>query len=153
MTLKTVLTALLLSVLMQPVPAHQASAADTPVAPAQLPTEDVAQIRNIIVGQLDAFKSDDAEKAFSFAAPNIRKIFRTAEIFLHMVRKSYQSVYRPRSFEFRAIQRIDDKIVQPLAVVGPSGVAETALYIMEPQSDGSWKIGACIMAREPGEDT
>lgn len=70
-----------------------------------------------------------------------------------MVRKSYQSAYRPRSFEFRAIQRIDGKIVQPLAVVGPSGVAETALYIMEPQSDGSWKIGACIMAREPGEDT
>jgi len=51
------------------------------------------------------------------------------------------------------IQRIDGKIVQPFAVVGPSGVAETALYIMEPQSDGSWKIGACIMAREPGEDT
>ena len=72
--------ALLLSVLMQPAPAHQASAADTPVAPAQLPTEDVAQIRNIIVGQLDAFKSDDAEKAFSFAAPNVRKIFRTAEV-------------------------------------------------------------------------
>ena len=145
--------ALLLSVLVQPGFARQASAADTPVAPAQLPAGDVAEIRNIIVGQLDAFKSDDAEKAFSFAAPNIRKIFGTAEIFLHMVRKSYQSVYRPRSFEFRPIQRIDGKIVQPLAVVGPSGVAETALYIMESQSDGSWKIGACIMAREPGEDT
>jgi hypothetical protein len=130
-----------------------AAAAEIPTAPANLATEDVAKIRNIIIGQIDAFKADDAEKAFSFAAPNIRKIFQTPEIFLHMVRKSYQAVYRPQSFEFRPMQRIDGNIVQPLTLVGPSGVAETALYVMEPQPDGSWKIGACIMAREPGDDT
>lgn len=128
-------------------------AKDIPTAPAGLAAEEVAKIRNIIIGQLDAFKADDAEKAFSYAAPNIRRIFRSPEIFLHMVRKSYQSVYRPQSYEFRPMQRIDGNIVQPLSVVGPSGITETALYIMEHQPDGSWKIGACIMAREPGEDT
>ena len=126
---------------------------EIPTAPANLPAEDVAAIRNIIIAQLDAFKADDAEKAFSFAAPNIRRIFRTPEIFLHMVRKSYQAVYRPQSFEFRPLQRIDGNVVQPLAVVGPSGISETALYIMEAQPDGSWKIGACIMAQEPGKET
>jgi len=126
---------------------------EIPTAPANLPARDIAEIRNIIIGQLDAFKADDAEKAFSFAAPNIRRIFRTPEIFLHMVRKSYQSVYRPQSFEFRPVQRIDGNVVQPLAVVGPSGISETALYVMEAQPDGSWKIGACILAQEPGEDT
>ena len=123
------------------------------VKPAELPTEDVANIRNIILRQLNAFRDDDAEKAFSYAAPEIRRIFKTPEMFLHMVRKSYQSVYRPQSFAFKIIKRIDGNIVQPLAVVGPSGVSETALYIMEQQPDGSWKIGACIMAREPGKDT
>ena len=123
------------------------------VKPAELPTEDVANIRNIILRQLNAFRDDDAEKAFSYAAPEIRRIFKTPEMFLHMVRKSYQSVYRPQSFAFKTIKRIDGNIVQPLAVVGPSGVSETALYIMEQQPDGSWKIGACIMAREPGKDT
>lgn len=123
------------------------------VKPAELPTEDVADIRNIILRQLNAFRDDDAEKAFSYAAPEIRRIFKTPEMFLHMVRKSYQSVYRPQSFAFKTIKRIDGNIVQPLAVVGPSGVSETALYIMEQQPDGSWKIGACIMAREPGKDT
>ncbi len=123
------------------------------VKPAELPTEDVADIRNIILRQLNAFRDDDAEKAFSYAAPEIRRIFKTPEMFLHMVRKSYQSVYRPQSFAFKTIKRIDGNIVQPLAVIGPSGVSETALYIMEQQPDGSWKIGACIMAREPGKDT
>lgn len=133
--------------------ASQSVSAEIPTIPANLAAEDIAKIRNIIIGQLNAFKADDADRAFSFSAPNIRKIFRTPEIFLHMVRKSYQSVYRPQSFEFRPAQRIDGNIVQPLAVIGPSGIAETALYVMEPQPDGSWKIGACIMAREPGEDT
>ena len=54
-----------------------------------------------------------------------------------MVRKSYRSVYRPQSFEFRGTQRIDGNIVQPLAVIGPTGVSETALYIMEEQPDGT----------------
>tara|TARA_R110002126_G_scaffold170500_1_gene319398 strand:+ start:1579 stop:2046 length:468 start_codon:yes stop_codon:yes gene_type:complete len=139
----------------QPAAAENRAADPTPVptAPANLAAEEVARIRNVIIGQIDAFKADDAAKAFSFSAPGIRRIFRTPELFLHMVRKSYQAVYRPRSFTFEPLQRIDGNLVQPLIVVGPSGISETALYIMEPQPDGSWKIGACIMAGEPGKDT
>jgi ketosteroid isomerase-like protein len=148
MSLKHILAACLLSLFLHPV-----SAADIQVAPAILPVEDIADIRNTILAQLDAFKADDAEAAFSYAAPGIREIFKTPEIFLHMVRKSYQAVYRPKSFEFRDLQRIEGRIVQPVAVTGPTGVAETALYVMEEQPNGSWKIGACIMAREPGSDT
>jgi len=148
--MKSVVLALVLSFGLASMPVH---AGPVDVKPAELPTEDVANIRNIILRQLNAFRDDDAEKAFSYAAPEIRRIFKTPEMFLHMVRKSYQSVYRPQSFAFKTIKRIDGNIVQPLAVVGPSGVSETALYIMEQQPDGSWKIGACIMAREPGKDT
>lgn len=147
MTLKSALIALAVVFMMQP------ASAEIPTKPAELATEDVAAIRNMIIGQIDAFRKDDAEKAFSFAAPKIREIFRTPEVFLHMVRKSYKSVYRPRTYEFRTIQSIDGKVVQPLIVVGPSGITETALYIMEIQPDGSWRIGACIMAQEPGHET
>ena len=118
-----------------------------------LAAEEITAIRNVILGQLNAFKQDNAEKAFSYAAPEIQRIFRTPQIFLHMVRKSYQAVYSPRSFEFRKTQRIEGQIIQPLAVVGPSGVKETALYVMQKQADGIWKIGACVMANEPGTDT
>jgi hypothetical protein len=131
----------------------QPASAQIPTAPANLAAKDVADIRNIIIGQIDAFRKDDAEKAFSFAAPELKKIFRTPDVFLYMVRKSYKSVYRPQKFDFRTIQRIDGKVVQPVTVIGPSGVTETALYIMEIQPDGTWRIGACIMAQEPGNDT
>lgn len=147
MSLRSVLAALAVLSFMHP------AQAEIPAAPANLAIEDVAYIRNMIIGQIDAFRKDDAEKAFSYAAPKIRRIFRTPEVFLHMVRKSYQSVYRPQTYKFRTIRRIDGKIVQPLTVVGPSGITETALYIMEKQPDGVWRIGACIMAQEPGHDT
>lgn len=147
MTFRSALALLVLVFMLQP------ASAEIPTTPADLATEDVAAIRNMIIGQIDAFRKDDAVKAFSFAAPKLREIFRTPEIFLHMVKKSYQSVYRPQSYKFRTIQSIDNKVVQPVTVVGPSGITETALYIMEIQPDGSWRIGACVMAKEPGHDT
>jgi hypothetical protein len=118
-----------------------------------LAAEEIAAIRNAILGQLNAFKHDNAEKAFSYASEKIQRIFRTPQIFLQMVRKSYQAVYNPRSFKFRKTRRIEGQVIQPLSVVGPSGVKETALYVMEKQADGIWKIGACIMANKPGKDT
>jgi len=148
---KSILALFAVVLMLQPAAAE--IPAETPTPPANLATEDVASIRNMIIGQIDAFRKDDAEKAFSFAAPKIKKIFRTPEVFLHMVRKSYQSVYRPRTYKFRTLQSIDGKVVQPVTLVGPSGITETAFYIMEIQPDGSWRIGACIMAQEPGHET
>jgi hypothetical protein len=152
---KSILAVFIVVFMLQPAAAENPveNPAEIPTAPANLATEDVAAIRNMIIGQIDAFRKDDAEKAFSFAAPKIKKIFRTPEVFLHMVRKSYQSVYRPRTYKFRTIRSIDGKVVQPVTLVGPSGITETALYIMELQPDGSWRIGACIMAQEPGHET
>jgi len=143
-----------LAVVLMLQPASAESPGVTPPVGAHgVATQDIAEIRNMIIGQIAAFREDDAEKAFSFAAPEIRKIFRTPEMFLYMVRKSYQAVYRPRKYEFRTIRNIDGKVVQPVTIVGPTGVTETALYIMEKQPDGTWRIGACIMAREPGSET
>lgn len=134
-------------------PAAPAEPRTPEIEDANLPAADLAAIRNVILDQIAAFRDDDAARAFSFSAPSIRQMFGTADVFLQMVRKSYPAVYRPRSHAFRTMQLIEGKIVQPLAVIGPSGVAETALYVMQRQPDGSWKIEACIMAEEPGRDT
>ena len=53
-----------------------------------------------IEAQLAAFAADDADKAFSYAAPGIRALFITAERFLSMVREGYPVVYRPASVTF-----------------------------------------------------
>ena len=121
--------------------------------PPKLTESEVVKIRRIISGQLQAFLSDDAQKAFSYAAPSIKEKFKTPKKFLKMVRRYYFPIYRPRDFEFRPIQMVDDKIIQPLAVIGPSGVQEIVLYSLEQQPDHSWKIGGCIILNSLGEET
>ena len=130
------------------------SAEPLDVQPAGVKTEDVAKIRNIILSQLDAFREDDAEKAFSFAAPQIQKIFKTPEIFLHMVRKII-SVSIPA-----AVVRVSRHPAHRRKHRSTAGgyrpdrhVGNGAFYIMEEQPDGTWKIGGCIMAQEPGKNT
>ena len=120
-------------------------------AQSDMEAADVQGIRRVIEQQIDAFQQDDGTRAFSFAAPAIRKIFPTAEIFMRMVRQGYQPVYRPRSYAFDELTRIDGRLVQPVRVVGPDGVPVTALYIMERQPDGGWKIGGCVLTREAGK--
>ena len=125
----------------------------TYATPPKLTESEVAKIRGVITGQLQAFRSDDAQKAFFYAAPSIKEKFKTPKKFLKMVRRYYFPVYRPRDFEFRPIQMVDDQIIQPLAVIGPSGAREIVLYALEQQPDHSWKIGGCIMVNGLGEET
>ena len=106
---------------------------------------DRAAIRHVIEGQLDAFRRDDGVAAFSFASPSIRRMFKTPDIFMDMVRRGYQAVYRPRSLEFRDLEEAEGKIVQPVFVVGPDNVAVMALYVMQRQPDGAWLIDGCYL--------
>jgi hypothetical protein len=70
-----------------------------------------------------------------------------------MVRADYQAVYRPRLVSFRDIETIEGNLVQPVLVIGPSGVPVTALYIVERQPEGAWRIGGCILVSEPDKGT
>jgi hypothetical protein len=119
------------------------------VAAAELGAADHQAIRTAIEGQMEAFKRDDGAAAFAYASPRIQAIFKDPETFLSMVRKDYEPVYRPRVVSFRDIESIEGNLVQPVLVMGPSGVPVTALYIMERQDDGTWRIGGCVIVAEP----
>ena len=53
------------------------------------------EIRGVIQSQLDAFLADDVNTAFTFAAPNIKRMFGSAENFGRMVQNGYPMVWRP----------------------------------------------------------
>ncbi|MEQ9607789.1 MAG: DUF4864 domain-containing protein [Kiloniellaceae bacterium] len=99
-------------------------------------------ILGTINAQLDAFQRDDGAGAFSYATPALRQLFGTPENFMAMVRGGYQPVYRPRSVEFLDARIIEGRIGQAVRFVGPDGSAVIALYTMEQQPDGSWRIAA-----------
>jgi len=111
----------------------------------QLSNADRAAIRQAITGQIEAFKADDADRAFSFATPHIRDRFGDASRFVEMVKRGYRPVYRPRQVEFTDLLDVRGMPTQRLVVTGPDDGVFSAYYIMEQQVDGSWRISGCIL--------
>ena len=106
---------------------------------------DRQEIRTVIERQLDAFQRDDEVTAFSYASPGIRAQFKTPANFMQMVRASYQAVYRPRAVKFLEPAVIEGDIIQALQVVAPDGTVMVALYTMQRQPDGLWRIAGCML--------
>jgi hypothetical protein len=125
------------------------------LAPAQapVPAEDARAVREVIEAQLDAFRRDDAARAFELATPGIRDAFGTPENFLQMVRSSYAVVYRPKSVLFEAPLIVEGQLVQPVRLTDAEGRGWIALYPMQRQADGSWRTNGCQLARLPGTQT
>ena len=113
--------------------------------------DDRRAIRAVIEDQLAAFRRDDGPAAFAHATARIQARFQTPEIFMRMVRGGYQPVYRPRLVEFRDIFEWHGLPTQRVYLVGPDGVPVIALYPMERQPDGTWKIDGCTLVRA-GDD-
>jgi hypothetical protein len=70
-----------------------------------------------------------------------------------MVKEGYPQVYRPQSFNFT--EALIDPVGRPsqkMIVVGPDGKSYIALYSMEKQPDGTWRIAGCTLLEIPGLD-
>lgn len=113
--------------------------------------EDTAAIQLVIASQIRAFRQDDAASAYSYAAPNVKALFPTPEIFMEMVRTGYGAVYRPQAFDFGPLDSADGQWVQPVKLIGPDGSPLVAIYIMEKQPGGDWKIAGVYMLKGVGE--
>lgn len=116
-------------------------------------TADHQAIEQVITSQLEAFRRDAGDAAFGLASPNIQAMFGSAANFMAMVRQGYPPVYRPRSFTFEQLVTINGRIVQRVMVIGPDGEAALALYTMEREADGSWRIDGCALTKPDGLTT
>ena len=117
---------------------------------AEVSSKDATAIRAVITEQLDAFARDDAARAFSLATSGIRARFGTAEAFLGMVRADYPVVYRPKKVEFEKPVVLEGEIIQPVKLIDADGNAWLALYPMQRQRNGAWRIDGCQLARLAG---
>ena len=119
----------------------------------ELGSADKAEFQRIITAQIGAFRADDGQAAYDYAAPIVHKIFPTVDVFMAMVKQGYPQVYRPQSFTF------NDTMIDPLGrpaqkvtIVGPDGKTYIAIYTMEKQADVTWLISGCTMAQIAGVD-
>jgi hypothetical protein len=92
--------------------------------------------------QIQAFLHDDADAAYSFAAPGIKALFPDKEAFFAMVKKSYEPVYHPGNYAFGRSKSIDNgaTIYQEVLITGSDGKDWSVIYQVTRQPDGSYKI-------------
>ena len=114
---------------------------------------DQQAIRSVITAQLDAFRHDDADGAYRIASPHIETRFGNAANFLAMVKTTYPAVYRAHDVNFGPIVRQDGAVVQQVGLVGPDGAREVALYSMEREANGSWRIDGCVLTADTSQET
>lgn len=102
---------------------------------------EVAAAQQTIDSQIKAFVGNDSAAAYGFAAPNIQRLFPTVESFMGMVTGGYQPVYRPRSYAFGKVEQPSaTSIIQQVLIVGPDGKDYEAVYTLELQPDGVFRI-------------
>ena len=114
-------------------------------AQSTVPATDRIAIRAVIAAQIDAFRRNDAAAAFALAAPGIKARFGDREHFMAMVRTAYPAVFRPRSVSFGAIAGDRASLKQKVTLTGPDGRMAVALYSMEHEADGAWRIASCAL--------
>lgn len=126
-----------------------AFALGTPVQAASLSPADEKTVRATVQGQLAAFAADDADKAFSYAAPNVREALGTAAGFMAMVRKAYPVVYRPASVAFLKPESKDGQVIQRVQMLDAGGDAWLAIYSLQREGT-SWLITGCLVVANKG---
>jgi hypothetical protein len=109
--------------------------------------DEVSAAQRVIRAQEQAFVRDDAATAYSYAAPAIKQIFPAPDIFMAMVQNGYAPVYRHKSFEFGDSKTEGSSVAQRVHIIDADGEAWEALYTLEQQADGSYKITGCSLLK------
>lgn len=140
--------------------AHALPAVSSPPAPAAvqvraaaLTAGDEKNIRAVVQGQLDALARDDADKAFSFAAPNVREALGTAPRFMDMVQRGYPVVYRPASVAYLKAEGSRNEAIQRVQMTDQAGEPWLATYTLQRQKNGTWRITGCSVSENRGRMT
>lgn len=109
---------------------------------------DRADFKALVQQQLDAFRRDDGAAAYSHAAPGIRRMFPTPDIFMTMVRQAYPPVYRSQSVVFGEVVEGPLGPMEKVYLTAADGSGWIALYSFEKQADGTWKISGCQLLKD-----
>ena len=98
-------------------------------------------IQSTITAQIDAFRAQDFERAFTYASPTIHQIFRTPENFGGMVATGYPMVVNPAQVEMMDLRTVGGALWQRVRITDQKGQSYLLDYQMIEGPDG-WLINA-----------
>ncbi len=105
-------------------------------------------IEGTIASQIEAFRADDFDQAFTFASPNIRRMFGTPDNFGVMVRQGYPMVWRPGQLKFLELRDEQGLLWQKVMVQDQDGIFFVLDYQMIETPDG-WRINGVYLVQAP----
>lgn len=118
-------------------------------AGAQPETEAVRAAAESVMKQLEAFRRDDYDTAYTFASQEIRQIF-DREAFERMVRTGYPEIARSTSAVVaESRQAPNGTVYLRLKIRGANGKSVEAVYEMVRET-GGWRINGVVAKPDPG---
>ena len=109
-----------------------------------------SEIQSVISDQLKAFNEDDTQRAYGHAADIIKQIFPSSQIFMEMVKTGYPPVYRAKSWSFVDPTPLENGYSQIVRLIDEQDRPWNALYTLERDSTGEWKITGCRLLKSEG---
>jgi hypothetical protein len=111
--------------------------------PASMNALDAKAITVVVQKQLDAFAKDDAKSAFALAGPVTQLQMGSADNFLQLIKKYYYPIYRHQVAYLLRPEILDGNIVQVVRLTDRDSHVWLAIYWMQRDDAGNWKIDGC----------
>ena len=108
-----------------------------------LPQAEVESIQRAVRLQLHAFSQDDAVRAFELATPSIRSQMGSPENFLRIIKEEFSPIYRNLMVIFSRPEVMGDSTIQIVRLTDSHSRVWLAIYSMERDTAGAWKIDGC----------
>ncbi|QFT58773.1 hypothetical protein FIU94_08040 [Sulfitobacter sp. THAF37] len=99
------------------------------------------EIEGTINSQLEAFKADDFDTAFTYATPTLQRLFQSPQNFQRMVTQGYPMVWRPAEVRYLELREKAGGLWQKVQITDAKGFTHILDYKME-ETDMGWRIGA-----------
>ena len=106
--------------------------------------KEFSETQSVIESQIQAFLDENAELAYSYAAPLIKMKFTNPIEFMSMVKNYYEPVYNPKQFYFLEAKYYEGAIYHQLQVISQKNESFLATYSLI-QDEGRWKISGCAV--------
>ncbi len=112
-------------------------------------TAQQVEIEGTISSQIEAFKVDDFEQAFTYATPTLQRLFQNPRNFEQMVTRGYPMVWRPAEVRYLELQEHGGVMWQKVQIRDQKGVSHILVYQMHQTPDG-WRIGGVQLLEAAG---
>ena len=104
------------------------------------------QIEKVISSQFTAFQEKNLSLAYSFASPEIKRQYPSAEIFGQMVKNGYSDIWNSKSHTFEGLKLKGEMAFQMVTVISSNNTINNYLYTLY-NYNGGWVIAGVTRDR------